>query len=485
MQVDTLEKPSYEDLLLENIHLKAENANLKKLIFGQKRERFFPDEKQLILSGFDQKNKAIVKTEEITYTRSKVIQNPTPHSRQALPSHLPRKEIVIKPEEDTTGLKKIGEEITEELEYKPGSLYVNRYIRLKYARPDDKGIAIGILPSRPIDKGIAGPGLLSHILISKYVDHIPIYRQRKQFLRQGVDLAETTMYGWVKSSCELLFPLYEVQKKRILSSDYLMADETPIKVLDPMKNGVTHQGYYWVYYDPVKKEALFDYRMSRGRAGPNEILENFRGHLQTDGYTGYEEISGKQGVVSAGCMAHGRRYFTESRESDPARSDWMLTKIQKLYKHERQAKEAGLSHEERQRLRQEKSVPILEAMKTWLDQESLKVLPKSVMGKAIGYMLNQWPRLIVYVTDGRLEIDNNLVENAIRPVALGRKNYLFAGSHDGARQAALIYTMVSNARLKNLDPFAYIRDVISRISDHPHKRIEELLASQWKPVSQE
>jgi hypothetical protein len=340
-----------------------------------------------------------------------------------------------------------------------------------------------MFPTRPIEKGIVGPGLLAHIMIGKFVDHLPIYRQRKQFLRQGVDLSETTMYGWVKASCELLMPLYEVQKKRILASDYLMADETPIRVLDPMKAGVTHQGYYWVYYDPVRKEALFDYRMSRGRAGPNELLENFSGHLQTDGYTGYNELTGKKSVVSVGCMAHGRRYFMESRDSDADRSDWMLTYIQKLYKIERQTREAGLSHEARYQIRQEKSVPVLKDMKTWLDRESLKVLPKSVIGKAIGYMLNQWPSLEAYVKDGRLEIDNNLVENAIRPVALGRKNYLFAGSHDGARKASLIYTMVSNARLKNLDPFAYLRDVIARISDHPYKQIDDLLACNWKPVS--
>src|SRR4030042_1519139 len=244
MQVDTLGKPTYEDLLIENVRLKAELANLKKLIFGQKRERFFPaegDEKQMVLTGFDQKNKPLVKTEEITYTRQRTVQNPTPHGRQALPSHLPRKDIVIEPEEDTKDYKKIGEEITEELEYKPGSLYVNRYIRPKYARPGDKGIAIGMLPSRPIEKGIAGPGLLSHIMIGKFVDHLPIYRQRKQFLRQGVDRPETTMYGWVKASCDLLTPLYEAQKKRILASDYLMADETTIRELDPLKAGTTNQ----------------------------------------------------------------------------------------------------------------------------------------------------------------------------------------------------------------------------------------------------
>ena len=485
MQETTPKRPSYEELETENLRLKFEIINLKKVIFGQRRERFIPavSPEQMIFSEFDALEEVSVKTEQISYTRSKRKRNHTPHARQLLPAHLPRKEIVIEPEEDITGLKKIGEEVTEELEFKPGKFYVNRFIRPKYALPEDAGVIIGNLPTRPIEKGIAGPGLLAHILIGKFVDHLPLYRQRKQFLRQKVDIPETTLYGWVKSCYTLLWPLYEAQKSQVLGSDYLMVDETPIKVLDPgNKPGTTHQGYYWVYYDPVHRQVFFDYRPSRSREGPNEILAGFSGYIQTDGYTGYEEISRKKDITPVGCMAHARRYFVEAENSDPERANWMLHHLQILYRMERHSRDSGFSHDQRFAQRISEAAIVMNVIKDWLDHESLKVLPKSAMGKAIGYMLNQWPRLERYITDGRLEIDNNPVENAIRPVALGRKNYLFAGSHSGAEQAALIYTMVSNAKLQNAEPFEYLRDVISRISDHPHKLIDELLACNWKPV---
>ena len=488
MQTATENKPTYDELIAENQFLRNEIASLKRLIFGQKRERYVPIESPDQLAFFKTEPKETSENifENISYTRKKRSKQQTPHSRKPLPSHLPRKEIVIEQEEDTTEMKKIGEEITEELEYKPGTLYVNRYIRPKYALPEDEGVIIGSLPSRPIEKGIAGPGLLAHILISKYVDHLPLYRQGKQFKRQGIELSKSTLYGWVKASSELLVPLHEAQKSQVLESDYIMADETPIRVLDPdLKPGRTHQGYYWVYYAPLKGAVFFDYRETRSRAGPNEILKDFEGYLQADGYTGYDEISQKKKVTAVGCMAHARRHFVESKDSDKERSEWMLSTIQELYDIERDAREGNLSSDERYQLRQEKAVPILKSIKDWLDKESIKVLPKSVVGKAIGYMLNQWSRLKEYVTDGRLEIDNNLVENAIRPVALGRKNYLFAGSHEGANRAAMIYSFVANAQLQGVEPFAYLRDVLDRISDYPHKQINDLLACNWEIPSLE
>jgi transposase len=478
-------KPSYQDLEAENFRLRAEIVTLKRLIFGQKRERFIPaDTEQMELAGFESAKEAPADTEEITYTRPKRKgkQAKAP-SRQPLPAALPRKEIIIEPDEDTAGMKKIGEEVTEELEYEPAKFWVNRYIRPKYARPGDQGIAIGFLPSRPIEKGIPGPGLLSHMLISKYIDHLPLYRQQQQFLRIGVEIPESTLCGWVKRSARLLSPLYERLKDQVLSSDYLQADETPIRVLDPMKSGTTHQGYYWVYYDPIDRAGFFDYQKGRSRAGPNRILQDFKGCLQTDGYNGYDEITRQKTVTGVGCMSHARRYFVEARSADAGRADWMLSEIQKLYATERRSRDENLSFDQRLKLRQEEALPVLEAMKAWLDRESIQVLPKSAPGKAIAYMLSQWSRLTVYVTDGRLEIDNNLVENAIRPVAVGRKNYLFAGSHGGARQAALIYTLMANARLHKIEPFSYLRDVLSRISDYPYKKVDDLLPANWKNIS--
>jgi len=474
---------SYDELFSEYIKLKQELADLKRLIFGQKRERFIPGNSDHQLSfglGLEPLAEHEETSEQITYQRKKNKAKYTPHSRQELPAHLERIEIIIEPQEDTAGLSKIGEEITEELDYLPGNLFVNRYIRPKYAKAESEGVIIGDLPSRPIDKGIPGSGLLSHIFISKFVDHLPIYRQRQQFKRQGVDLSASTLDNWITSGYDLLLPLYELQRERIIRKEYLMADETPIQVLDKAKRGKTHRGYFWVYHDPLEKEILFDYQDNRSRAGPFGILKDFNGFLQTDGYNVYDEIGQWESITLLGCMAHARRYFDKSLPNDKKRSEDMLSQIQRLYKTEAFARNNHYSHEERYNLRHSESVPILDEMKTWLDTTALQVLPKSTIGKAIGYMLGRWKYLKRYVEDGRFEIDNNLIENAIRPVALGRKNYLFAGSHNGARRAALIYTLVANAKLQGLEPFAYMRDILSRIADYPYKKLANLLPVNWK-----
>jgi len=481
---------AYQELLQENARLAAENtylkqelSSLKRMIFGQKRERFLPvdPERQMSLElGVEPSGIVKKEIEQISYTRSKPQKKQTPHGRNPLPAHLPRKEIVIEPEENIEGLKRIGEEVTEELEYKPGSLYVNRYIRPKYARENGEGILIGMLPDRPIEKGIPGPGLLSHVLISKYVDHLPLYRQRQQLRREGVEIAESTITGWVQYSSELLNPLYQAQVEAVLRSSYIMADETPIRVLDKKKKGKSHTGYYWVYYDPLGRQVFFDYRDNHSREGPHHILGNYKGRLQSDGYSAYDDLAGCKEIKAFGCFAHARRKFEKFLESDPDRSQWMLEQIQQLYEVERLAREQQFSAQQRLELRQEKSAPVLKEIKEWLQQEMVKVLPKSQIGNAIGYMHSFWNRLERYVRDGEVEIDNNLVENAIRPVALGRKNYLFAGSHEGAKSGAIIYSLVSTAKLNDVEPFAYLRDILTRIATYPYKHIDELLPVKWK-----
>jgi transposase len=481
-QQATQTKPTYAELEAKVLKLETELVYFRRLIFGQKRERFVPvqQEDQLsFLISTDEKERP-VETEYISYSRTKPSKKRKHPGRSSLPESLPRKEIILEPEEDVSGCKKIGEEITEELEYEPPKFYVNRYIRPKYARPKDEGIAIAILPFRPIDKGIAGPGLLGHILISKFVDHIPLYRQRGQFRRLGVDISDSTIGGWVLSTCELLTPLFNLLRDNVLSSNYLMVDETTIKVLDPLLKGKTHQGYYWVYYDPLGEQVFFDYQKGRGRDGPNNLLKNFAGHLQTDGYKAYGDLAARKCIISLGCWAHARRYFVEALDNGEKKASWVLECIQKLYEIERIARESDFSYEERYQLRQEKAPHIMKEIKAWLNIECLVVLPKSALGKAIQYILNQWDRLQVYLTDGRLEIDNNLVENAIRPVALGRKNYLFAGSHDSARRAAIVYSIVSTAKLQGIEPYFYLRDIISRIPQHPFKHLDQLLPKNWK-----
>lgn len=483
---------SYEELFQENqelrqqiVFLQAEFTQLRRLIFGSKSERHIPgDVNQLhLFAGDVAASSSPTQVEDISYKRRKPAKTVTPHGRKPLPADLPRRDIIIEPEEDTSGCKKIGEEITEELEYEPARFFVKRYIRPKYARPDDEGVIIAALPSRPIEKGIPGPGLLTQILINKYVDHLPLYRQRNRFKRLGMDIPESTIDGWVKAAYELLAPLEAPLKKQILNTSYLMSDDTSLKVQDKKKKGKTHKGYFWVYYDPLWPAVYFDYRKGRGAEGPQDMLENFSGYLQCDGYAVYDEYQKREDITLIGCFAHARRKFFDARFSDAKRANEMLDLIGKLYKIERKAKDGVLDFKDRHELRHKEASPILKDIKDWLDEQYPKVLPKSGIGGAIAYSLNQWPRLINYLADGRIEIDNNLVENAIRPVALGRKNWLFAGSHAGARRAALIFSLVSTAKLHEVEPFAYLRDVLARINDHPHKQIEDLLPPNWKAQS--
>ena len=483
-----ISQPEYEALLKEITILRDENSflkdqleQLKRMVFGQKRERFIPgDNGQSSL--FDAEINITPESEIIRYERTKkTTKKQSPHFRNPIPSHIPRKEIVIEPEGiDTSGLKRIGEEVTEELEYEEAKFYVNKYIRPKYVSESGEGVFIAQLPSRVIIKGIAGPGLISHILISKFIDHLPIYRIRKQFKRSGIDLAESTMNDWVSAAVELLEPLYNVQKAHILGRDYIMVDETTIRVLDKQKKGKTHTGYHWVYLDPLEGEVFFEYKPGRHARFPRETLKDFEGYLQSDGYTGYNETGRREGIVHLACFAHARRKFEQALSNDRKRARWMLKRIRYLYLVERRARELALSYEDRHEFRQRHSTRQLKRIKEWLIKNKQEVLPKSSMGTAIDYTLNLWSRLIRYLEDGRLEIDNNRVENAIRPVAIGRKNYLFAGSHNGAKRAAILYSLLSTAQLQGHDPKAYLKDVLSRIADHQMNRLDELLPASWK-----
>ena len=479
-------KLSYEELRQENVILKEQNDYLaeqldyfKRVIFGQKRERFVPaSDNQLSIFGADEAAADLhLEKEEISYSRNKnKAKKQTPHFRNPIPEHLPRKEIVIEPAGiDTKGLKKIGEEITEELEYEEAKLYVKRYIRPKYAQKTGEGVFIAELPSRVIPKGIPGVGLLSHIIVSKFIDHLPIYRIRKQLKRSGVDLAESTINDWIKAVVDLLEALYNIQRARVLGKDYIMVDETTIRVLDSMKKGKSHTGYHWAYYDPLGEEVFFEYQKGRNAEFPTETLKDFKGHLQTDGYAGYNEVGRREDVIQLACFAHARRKFENALSNDKRRASWVLKRIRYLYMVERRAREMELSYEERYNFRQRHSIRQLEKMYKWLIKNKAEVVPKSAIGKAIDYALSLWSRLIRYVDDGRFEIDNNLVENSIRPIAIGRKNYLFAGSHNGAKWAAIFYTLLATAELKGLEPKSWLKELLERIADHPMNRLEELL----------
>jgi len=479
-----LTREVYDELVLQNRELRAKNlyleqelAQLKRMIFGSKSERHIGGDPGQLSLGLDvetieQREK---ETEQITYSRSKPENKKGSAIRLALPAHLHREEHIIEPEEDVTGARKIGEVITEVLEYTPGKFYVDRYVRPKYVLPKEERIVIGELPSLPIPRGNAGAGLLAHLLISKFTDHLPFYRQVQQFKRQDIDIAESTISGWFNASCRLLEPLYETLVKKVQQGSYLMADETPIPVQTKDKPGSTHKGYHWVYYAPLDKLVCFDYRKGRGREGPEEFLGSFRGMLQTDGYSAYDIYEKRDGITLHGCMAHARRKFENAKENDQKRANYVLERMQHLYMVEREAREKGLSPQQRKNLRTEQSIPVLQELEKWMKEQLPDVLPKSSIGQAITYTLGLWNRLTRYVDNGQVEIDNNLVENSIRPVALGRKNYMFAGSHEAAQQAAMIYSFLGTCKINNIEPYSWLKQTLTRLPDHSIQKLDELL----------
>ena len=468
----------------EIAELKQELAQLKKLIFSSKSERFKMDgdgSQGNLFGTLDLKQTAPLPKEKISYERQK--RSKKHAGRNAIPDHLPVEEIIIEPDEDTTGMKLIGQEITETLEFIEASLKRIRRIRNKYARTDGNGVVIGILPSRPIDKSIAEAGLLSHILVSKFCDHLPYYRQIQQFKRDyGWEVSSSTLNDWMAACCELMKPLYDKLKEKLLESDYIQADESPIKVLDQDKPGSTHQGYQWVYHSPEDGLVLFNYRKGRGQYGPKEILSNYTGYVQCDGYKVYDKVAKQnQAITLVGCLAHARRKFYEARDSDAKRSEYALAVLRQIYLLERKLKEqAELTEDQFGQLRKEQIRPLMEALKRWIETESVKVLPKSPMGKAMKYYQAQWPKLIRIFDNPTLRLDNNLIENTIRPLALGRKNYLFAGSHKGAERIAMVYSLTATCKAHQVNPREWLKDVLGKLPEYSVNKIEELLPGQWK-----
>lgn len=484
-------KEGQDSLRKENANLKEQLAQLYKLINGFKSESFTTQavvDQLSLFAGDTPETTEETPQQTITYTRDKKKHQ----GRNALPEHLPVREVVIEPEEDTTGLKKIGEEVTETLEYTPASLVKKRTIRPRYAKKDGEGVLIAELPSRPIDKAIAEACLLAHILVSKYVDHLPFYRQTQIFKRNfGWEPAQSTMSDWMAGCCKLLEPLYNTLKQKILDSDYIQADESPIKVLDSDKTcaepsrskGKSHQGYQWVYHDPVERLVLFNYRKGRGQNGPKELLAGYKGYLQCDGYSVYDKIGADPNITLAGCLVHARRKFHDALDSDKKRAQIALELFRKIYTQERVIKEEVQNDfEKRKELKDQKIKPLLVQIKTWIEAEQLKVLPKSPMGKAMTYFVNQYPKLEAIFDDGRIELDNNLIENSIRPMAIGRKNYLFCGSHKAAQNAAMLYSFFGSCKMQNINPREWLKETLQRIPDQSIQKLEELLPGYQSKV---
>ncbi|MCA9445298.1 MAG: IS66 family transposase, partial [Candidatus Omnitrophica bacterium] len=456
--------------------LRHQLKQLQRYQFDAKSERFEALEEQKLL--FEQLRNLAGDLEEEVETDEEADEreaaeapgekkaNKKGHGRKPFPEHLPRKrEEFPLPENQCEcpncagRLEKIGEEITKQLEYVPASFHVRELVRFKYAcKQCREGVVTSDLPPQPIDKGIPGPGFLAQVITSKYADHLPLNRQVGIYARNGIDVSRATLCDWVGKIAPLLEPLVAAQIKELLGSRKIHSDDTVVPVLEKDCK-TTKQGRLWVYGNET--HIVYDYTPNRTREGPKAFLKGYRGYLQADAYAGYNDLIGKKKATLAGCWAHARRKFVEAEDSDPLRSHTALAFIKELYRIEKEWRK--VDSETRAAARQAEALPNLDKFKSWLEEQSGRVLPKSPMGEAIGYALNQWESLVVYTQDGALHPDNNFAERAMRHVVVGRLNWKFAGSDSGGKRAAIIYSLVATCKLHEIDPFAYFRDVLERL----------------------
>lgn len=466
--------------------LEQQLAQFQKLVFGKKHERVELLNPGQLNLGLDlgETTPVTVSTEDISYTRTKTKKKVQPN-RSPLPADLPREVIVIEPEQDTAGMKLIGHEITEQLEMTPAKFYVKQYKRAKYAKPEGNGVIIGALPEFSLPKSIAGSSVLAHLLVGKYVDHLPLHRQIKMFSRSGMTFSDSTINDWIKGSIDLVAILHQKNEIILKESGYIQMDETPIKVLDSEKKGQTHRGYFWVSHSPTQKVVTFNYNKGRSAEFPTAFLQDYKGYIQTDGYGVYDAFDQREDITMVCCMAHARRNFFDAQGNDKQRAEYFIGAIQPLYRLEQELKDNGATPEVILQKRKEIADPILKDLHIWLKANLPQVLPKSTIGQAIGYALARWEKIMRYTKDAALLIDNNLIENQIRPVAVGRKNYLFCGSHESAQRAAIIYSLLGTCKLNNVNPFEWLDDVLKKLPARKANKIADLLPQNWKPNSQD
>lgn len=412
-----------------------------------------------------------------------------PRGRRQLPSHLRRERIV---HDLASGekhcqvccqpLRHIGEEISERYEYVPAQMLVIEDACQKYACACT--VRTATKPSQPIEKSTAGASLLAQVIVSKVADHLPVHRQAKMMRRFGLEIADQTMCGWMRQSAELLEPLYARLKQFVLKSKVVGTDDTPVKVLDRSLQQ-TRRARIWPYVgDPDHPAVVYDYTATRERAGPERFLQNYRGYLQADAYVAYDSFftDPARGLVEIGCWAHARRHVFQARDTDPARMGAVLAFIAELYKVEKRARGCGIRGEQLRLLREEVSRPVLERLQEYLFRIRGELLPKSEAGQAVAYILKNWTALTRYLQDGDLAIDNNRTERSLRGIAVGRNNWVFLGSDRGGRTMAVLRSFVASCELVRVDPFAWFRDVLSRIPSHSMQKLDELLPHRWAPA---
>ena len=476
-----------DSLQSELAQLKHYVAQLVRARFGPRSERLDPNQLTLFTAPVVEASPPALDVEETP------VQSHTRRGggRNELPAVLPRERI----EHDLTEHEKvcpgcgqlrqrIGCETSEQLEFIPAQLKVLEHVRWKYAcRHCQEHVAIAEPPAKPIDKGLPGPGLLAQVAVGKFSDHLPLYRLEDVFARGGVELSRSTLCRWARCTAQLLEPLSQLMVDRVCRSQVIHTDDTPVSVLDPTLPK-TRTGRFWVYCgDPQNPYSVYDYTASRKRDGPANFLKDYQGYLQADAFAGYDGIYAAGTVKQVLCWAHARRKFFEAKEAQPREAHPALAFIARLYDIEREAK--SLSVEARRNLRQERSLPLLAEFHTWLTELTGRILPKSPVGQAIHYLLPRWEGLTRYCEDGALAIDNNLAERTLRPCAIGRKNWLFLGNDRGGRTAAVLFSFTASCKANQVEPWAYLQDVITQLADQPRnampaeKFLTQLLPDVW------
>jgi transposase len=513
---------------------------LLRRLYGPKSERIDPDQLLLFDEPADSQEQAPAQSAAAAQAESAAPKRRgQPHGRKPLPKDLPRKPVHHELSESericVCGQARvdIGSDMSEQLDWQPASFFVWQHWVHKYlcphcahaqpkvvadaasseptaatttaaaldaaSIPPSESLSVATAagargpaviaatkPAGPITKGLPGPGLLAQIIVSKYLDHLPLYRQERIYARQGVEITRSTTCDWMAACAELLRPLYDLMVSVVLQSQWLHTDDTTIKNLDHAP-GTTAKARFWTYLgDRDHPYNVFDFTLTRERDGPAQFLKDYRGYLHADAFSGYDRLylpgarDGVCAIVEVACNAHARRKFYDARGSDAAGSHQALAYYAQLYELERRAKENNFDDAARLQLRQELAVPILEKFHTWLQQQRADKLPKSPMGEALGYALNNWPALCRYTEAGFLAIDNNVAEREMKRIAIGRKNYLFVGSEKGGHTAAVLYSFTSTCHRLGVEPWAYLQDALQRLPSTPPERLAELLPDRWQ-----
>ena len=470
-----------------NAKLTHENALLKRMKFAAQSERFNAEQRSLLEGEIEADLAAVSLEIEKLQPPAAAPEAKQQPKRQPLPIHLPRREIRHEPESTTCRcgcrMLRIGEDVAEKLDYVPGVFTVERHIRGKWACAQYETIIQAPVDAHVIDKGIPTAGLLAQVLVGKYADHLPLFRQESIFARAGLAIPRSTLAQWVGTCGVRLQPLVDALKTVILTRRVLHADETPVQMLKPGK-GATHRAYLWAYAPGAfedMKAVVYDFCESRAGEHARRFLGDWRGSLVCDDFAGYK-ASFAQGILEAGCLAHARRKFFDLHATNKSQlAGFALAQLGKVYDIERQVKE--LNEEQRLGLRQQHTKPVLDALHQWMSLQRQKLPDSSATARALDYSLRRWTALTRFVNDGQLPVDNNWIENQIRPIAIGRNNWLFAGSLRAGQRAAAVMSLIQSARMNGHDPYAYLKDVLTRLPTHRASRVEELLPHRWQGAS--